>query len=268
MLKLLERNIATIDERLVLLAPPQAVVPSIFENVAIDCSRHRRLLRELQRLRGSIYLRDGAVDSKQLSPDGLHQTPEDDRSWHLVMFNRHRRISACAWYLQHDEAVQADDLRVRTCPLAGADGWRSGFRKAVELEIANARRSGLHLTEVGGWAVAKESRRTSEGLVLALAGFSLGRICGGTLGITTATVRHCSSTILRRLGGSPLEVDGTAVPAYYDPKYKCMMELLRFDSRRPNAKYVGLVERLREMLPHVPVIANRAAAVPQPLFAA
>ena len=49
------------------------------------------------------------------------------------MFNGHQRISACAWYLQHDESVPAQDLRIRNCPLAGVDSWRGGFWKAVGL---------------------------------------------------------------------------------------------------------------------------------------
>jgi hypothetical protein len=125
----------------------------------------------------------------------------------------------------------------------------------VEAELTRAREEYLKYAEVGGWAVAKESRCTSEGLLLALAGYSLGRICGGCLGLTTATVRHCSSSILRRLGGSPLEAGGKAVPSYYDPKYDCHMEILRFDSRKPNAKYADVIELLREKMANVKVIA-------------
>ena len=81
--------------------------------------------------------------------------------------------------------------------------------------------------------------------------------------MTTATVRHPSSTILRRLGGSSLEVDGIRVPSYFDPAYACEMELLRFDSRRPNPKYVDLVEVLRSKLGNVTVVATNRAAVPE-----
>ena len=80
-------------------------------------------------------------------------------------------------------------------------------------------------------------------------------MAGGALGLTTATVRHCSSTILRRIGGRRLEVDGMVVPPYYDPRYKCEMELLRFDSRRPSAKYADMIDRLGEKLASVHVIA-------------
>jgi hypothetical protein len=60
------------------------------------------------------------------------------------------------------------------------------------------------------------------------------------------------------LGGSLLEIGGSIVPPYYDPKYKCEMELLRFDSRKPNAKYAGLVELLGERLQNVSVVTSHA----------
>jgi hypothetical protein len=141
--------------------------------------------------------------------------------------------------------------------------WRDTLWKGVESELARARRDYLRYAEVGGWAVEKESRRTSVGPLLALAGYSLGQIGGGCLGITTATVRHCSSSILRRLGGSPLEVAGSTIPSYYDPKYRCEMEILRFDSRRPNPKHAGLIDALREKMADVRVVA---LSDPAPVF--
>jgi hypothetical protein len=66
------------------------------------------------------------------------------------------------------------------------------------------------------------------------------------------------------------------VPSYFDPKYNCEMELLRFDSRRPNVKYAGLIELLRDRLANVSVIAGQAplqrlalvGSEPQHVFAA
>lgn len=263
MFRLIERTIDSLDERLVLLAPP-ADVPTFFHDVDTNPLRHQMLKREMQKLRGSIYLEDGAVQQEQLSKDGLHETPEDDRSWHLLTVDARDRVTGCAWYLEHRGPVRVDDLRVRHCPLARMKTWRDTLWKGVESELARARKEYLRYAEVGGWAVSKESRCTSEGLLLALAGYSLGQIGGGALGITTATVRHCSSTILRRLGGSPLEAAGAVIPPYYDPKYRCQMEILRFDSRRPSAKYAGLIDVLREKMADVRVVALSTAA---PAFA-
>jgi hypothetical protein len=196
--------------------------------------------------------------------DGLHQTPEDERSWHLLFLNRERVVTACAWYLPHDRYASFDDLRVRACPLTRLAAWRDKLWHAVESELADARRNGLHYAEVGGWAVAKESRCTSEGLLLALAAYSLGRTLGGSLGMTTATVRHSSSAILRRLGGRQLQTGEEAIPSYYDPNYRCTMELLRFDSRQPSAKYAPLVEMLRQKLACVPIVAGAEVAFMNP----
>jgi hypothetical protein len=252
---LLHRSITALDNRLVLLAPPAEPVPASFENVDVDPNRHAELIADLQGLRGRIYLRDGAVELPQLTPDGLHQTPEDEKSWHLLMLDRLGRVEACVWYLHHDPSIPAERLRVRHCPLACEPEWCDTLWGAVELELWRARRARIGYAEVGGWAVSESSRGTSAGLVLALAGYSLGAFLGGTLGMTTATVRHCSSAILRRLGGTDLSIDGRTVPSYHDPRYKCEMELLRFDSRRPNPKYRALVELLQESLSEVRVIA-------------
>ena len=253
MLKLLERTIHSLDNRLVLLAPDSSVVEK-FRNASVDSRRHGQLVREMQALRGSVYLQDGAIRPDQLSADGLHETAEDERSWHLLTVDKDQRVTGCAWYLEHDGPVGVDHLRVRHTPLARS-GWRQKMWRGVEAELRRARQAGLRYVEVGGWAVAPESRCTSEGLVLALAGYSLGRIRGGCLGITTATVRHCSSSILRRLGGAPLASGESQVPRYFDPRYDCEMEILRFDSRHPGRKYAGLIKMLQDKMRDIHVIA-------------
>ena len=92
--------------------------------------------------------------------------------------------------------------------------------------------------------------------MLALAAYGLSRVLGGALGITPANATNASSSMLRRLGGSYLEALGTTLPAYFDPTYNATVELLRFDSRRPSAKYGHLIELLRSELTKVPVIVK------------
>jgi len=276
-LKLLERNIASIERRLVLLAPSHATIPETFTNVTISSQRHAQLVRDMQSVRGAIYLNEGNVKEDELSADGLHQTPEDQKSWHLLWTDSSGQVSSCAWYLEHENSTSIQNLRLRNCPLANAEEWRQKLQGAVELEIARARRDGLRYAEVGGWAVSRARRCTSEGLVLALAAYGLCRMLGGALGVTTANVTHASSSILRRLGGSYLEFDGTPMPAYFDPHYNTQIELLRFDSRRPSAKYLGLIDTLKSRLAHVPVVAASSevrtfqddvfAASAEPVFA-
>ena len=105
-----------------------------------------------------------------------------------------------------------------------------------------------------GWAITPEKRCKSEALRIAMATYSLAQILGGCVGISTATERHHSSSILRRIGGRSLECDGTELPSYYDPQYRCQMEVLRFDSSLPDASCRRWVEQLSERLAEVTVV--------------
>jgi hypothetical protein len=260
MLKALDRNIASAESHVVFVAPSASSVSDMFRNVEVDGERHRQLIRDVQRMRGSIYLKDGAVARHQLTADGLHQTEEDETSWHMLLLNKHQQVTACALYLEHDNTVTFDQLRARQCPLASQEEWRPKLVDAIESELERSRQEGLKYIELGGWAVAEQSRGTAGPLALALATYGFSRRAGGALGITTATFRHCSATILKRLGGSRLESDGVTLPPYYDKRYRCMMEMIRFDSRQPNAKYLGLIDQFRDMLANIMVVTRPSAA--------
>ncbi|MEO7192530.1 MAG: hypothetical protein ABI051_15865 [Vicinamibacterales bacterium] len=257
MLSLLERQIAAIEHRLVLLAPPDSHIPSYFGNVTSDETQHRRLVTDMQRLRGSVYLQDGAVTRHDLSSDGLHETPEDARSWHLLMRDEDGGLSACIWYLEHNTLPAFQQLRAQNCPLSRSYEWHDHVRRAVAAEVALARLERVRYSEVGGWAVSEAARCTTEGLMMILATFSLSRALGGALGLATATVRHSSASMLQRLGLSKLE----DIPSYYDPEYDCEMELLRFDTRRSSPKYHDAIEMLKSRLSAVSVIVPEEAPV-------
>jgi hypothetical protein len=86
--------------------------------------------------------------------------------------------------------------------------------------------------------------------------FSLARLLGGCIGVTTATRRHCSASILRRIGGQTLHANGVGIPPYFDPRYDCEMEILRFDSTTPNPRFERWIEELKYHLSAVPVIGE------------
>jgi hypothetical protein len=266
MLKLLERNVASLHQRLALITPPHRTgIPRDLQNIVAEPAQHRRLVGELQRLRGRVYSADGAIGPQHLSCDGRHQTPEDDRSWHLVIFDQEHRVKGCIWYLEHDGSPTLDDLRARHSPLATQPEWREKLRAAVNAEVLRARHERIGCAEVGGWAVAEDSR-PADCLMLVLATYALSQSLGGALVMATATVRHSSAPILRRMGGASLEGPGYVVPSYFDPRYQCEMELLRFDTRRPIAKFAPLVGLIKAQLRTVPVIAmHRVIAHASPL---
>src|SRR5438128_9993907 len=87
--------------RLLLLAPRHADVPPAFLNLQFDRPRHERLLAGIQRLRGGVYLRDGAIERRELSDDGRHCLGIDKDSWHLLTLDRSGAVCACVRYRAH-----------------------------------------------------------------------------------------------------------------------------------------------------------------------
>ncbi|HUK35188.1 MAG TPA: hypothetical protein VLV86_14820 [Vicinamibacterales bacterium] len=254
MLKLLERNVTSVSEHLTVLASPSAALPSAFGNIEVDSRRYNAVLGDLQRLRGSVYVDDGAISLADLTDDGRHDTAEDHKSWHLVMVDERRSIRGCIWYLEHSEP-RFEELRVSRSPLAQDPRQAAQLRSAVEREIASARREGIGYAEVGGWAVSKDSQMT-DCLLLILGTYALSQILGGAYVLATATVRHSSAAILRRLGGSPISGEGSDIASYFDPHYGCEMELLRFDTRYPARKFVGLVDLIKAGYGALPIFAK------------
>jgi hypothetical protein len=240
--------------RFVLLPPAKnSALFSVFHNVTTDAQRHDALLAEMQRFRGRIYCGDGAIQRHELTADGRHKLAIDEQSWHILSLDPNGQVCACIRYLEESRAAGFDDLWVRNAAVARSP-QQAQFREAVEGEMGRARRLRLGFGEAGGWAVAERYRGTVEPLRTALAIFGLMELLGGCTGLATATFRHGSATILRRIGLRPLEVDGQALPPYYDPNYDCEMEVLRFDSRYPNPKYAEVVRELSASLAMAPVI--------------
>ena len=233
--------------RLVLLAPPKARIPASFAAVQTSVHDHEHLLLGAQRLRARVYVEDGAIHPSQVSRDGRHVHPGDEDAWHLLSLNAYGEVCGCSRYIAHSNRVHFSRLGVRNAALARTE-WSLALRSAVEAEVAQARGRGLAYVEVGGWALDASMRRTAEAVRIALATYSLARILGGCIGITTATRRHCSSAILRKIGGRPLRIKQVELPPYYDPQYDCEMELLRFDSEEPNPRFEPWIEDLRSHL--------------------
>lgn len=244
---------------LMLLAPTAASVPDDFRDVEVDADQHAHYLAELQRLRGSVYLEDGAIGPAQLAEDGRHIQDADVHSWHVIAVQPDGSVTACARYRPHPRTVSPEDLGVWQSALAQDEQWQPSLRAAVEHDIELARRSNRSFVEVGGWAVSRLRRGTTHAFDTAVSTYALASGLGGCIGITTATVRHCSARILRKLGGQSLQVAGVALPSYFDPKYGCEMEILRFDSNAPNRRYGAHIDRLAARFLGVPVIAARPA---------
>lgn len=251
----------SIDRGFVILAPDGATIPEPFWHVRDDKYRYLNLMNQMQKLRGGVYLRDGAITGSQLDSVGRHRLPEDRASWHLLRLRHDGTVSGCARILVHPSSVSYPELRVASSALAGCRTWGSNLRAAMEDEISSARKTGNSVVEPGGWALAEDLRGSSEAFSIVVSALAWAQLVGGCIGFMTATVRHGASSILRRLGGAPVSFAGSPAPPYFDPAYGCDMELLRFDSSELNPRFSKTLEKMRHLLAQTPVIATGTSII-------
>lgn len=244
--------------RYLLLAPPSSSDSGGLQPAREDKHLHDLYLRATQKFRGQIYLKDGAIQPWQLDSDGRFRMAGDEDSWHLLLVVAPHKVVGCTRFLMHPNTVSFDRLTFRHAPLAKDRLWSAKVRYAFETELRVARAEGMSYVELGGWALAEEWRGTKAALNILLASYAWGKLMGGCLCACTATVRHGSSSILRRIGGGGLEYRGEELPTYRDPAYGCEMELLRFDSRYPNPRFAPFLSEVEAELGESIVIKGRS----------
>lgn len=250
--------------RVVLLAPNATEVAG-HPFFPLSDTRYTSLLTGMQRLRGRIYLEDGAITPARLTADGRHVQEADYVGWHLLLVEDDETVCGCARYLSHASNVAFSRLGVSHCPLALSDRWGLRFQRAVEDEIARAWRLGVSYVEVGGWALKEDLRYSADALRIAMSSYALAFMLGGCLGISTVTYRHCSAAILKRLGGQKLVYQGEELPSYFDPTYGCEMEVLRFDSQKLGARYLPMARDMGARLAAAPVLCPPSQSAAQDL---
>ncbi len=256
--------------RFQLLAPPQTSCANNFGRLRASEQLHSHYLSAMQRLRGRVYLKDGAIQASEMDEQGRFRMQGDDQGWHLLLVDGERDVIGCARYLVHPNTVPFHKLRVSHSALAKHPAWGAKVREAVETDLALAREKGFAYLEIGGWALTEEWRGTRAALEILVGSYALAHLWGGCLGACTATARHGSSSMLRRIGGSPLQACGQELPAYHDPQYGCQMELLRFDYRTPGQRFHSLISQLKAKLADAVAVTPGALAeewtrVPQEL---
>jgi hypothetical protein len=209
----------------------------------------------MQRLRGKVYLEDGAIAESCLI-DGRHRADVDESSWHLLVLNGQDRICGCARFHEHRQPAVLSELNVARCALARHPETSGTLAGALREELSFSADVGLPYVELGGWAFAEEIRGTTEALRAALATYAFWQTLGGAICISTVTHRHCAASMLRRVGGRSLFHQGKELTSYYEPQYNCKMEILRFYSWAPNPRYAVWIEQMRAELTGIQVIAR------------
>ena len=245
-----------------LLAPSGSRLTSQFTQSHDSEQSYDQLMSSMQKLRGRVYLKDGAITANDLDNEGRFYMSGDEESWHLLLVDAANEVIGCAKYLVHDSNVPYHRLKVSQTPIAHDPIWGEKVQRAVEADLRRIREEKLNYVEVGGWALAEEWRGTRAALEILVGSFALAQIWGGAMGSCTATVRHSSASMLRRIGGGSFEIAGDAIPCYEDPHYGCTMELLRFDYRTPAQRFMPLLNPLKASLKKCRVVTRHPHTAP------
>lgn len=233
------------------------IIPPLFPSPDCDCvigetfpsiAEHCDAISEVQRFRGRVYVADSAIPASALDEKGRHSQDFDFENYHLCLRDRERRIRGCFRLRLYDPTPEIRDLKlhelIERMPSALAVLCYGALASVFELSWQERVRIG----EVGGWAVDEELRHHRASTLLPFAAWSLYQIIGNAIVLASATTRHHSSAILKRIGGFALRHRDEQLPGFIDDFHGCEMELLGFDSRRPHPKYEKLVAELKELL--------------------
>lgn len=262
-MKLSPGSNAVVSRRMVLLAPTASEAYG-FGQVELSRSTHSMLMTRAQQLRGRVYLEEGLIKPSQLAYNEPYVQSTDERAWHLLSIDDDGEVFACARYVRYDYSVCFSDLAVSHSALAQSEIWGSRLRSAVESELAIARQRQISYVELGGWAIANSVRRTTEAIRIMVACYCLGSWLGGAIGASMAKLSS-SAPLLRKIGGTPLVANGVELPPYYDPEWHCDLEVLRFDSTRPSAKFKACIDEFMAVLVTIPVVAPVSARSFRPI---
>ena len=251
------------ESTFLILAPANARL-DLFQNVSCDSAAHAKLLSRMQIMRGFVALQEGAIRPHQLDAHGRHIMSGDSDSWHLLRVGPDGNVRGCLRILVHTEQVAFSSLRLASSAIATSPDWGPRLRAVVELELESARQSSLTIVEPGGWVLDESLRGNQEAISLALSVFAWSQLVGGCLGYVTATVKHGSASMLRRLGGRSIKYGDQDIGRYYDPSHECDMEILRIDNQSLNPKFESAMAPLRALLSASEVIKSESVAAEMP----
>lgn len=239
-----------------LLAPAGAPVEA-FANVTRDATAHEAMLHRVQRLRGEVYVDDGAAPEQLLDASGRHVAADDPLRWHIVLLDPEDAPIACVSLRLHMADARPEEVTVyELAHLADDDTFAPRLHRALGDVIDLARSEQVHFGEAGGMAVSTRVQHVGLGLVMSLAGWSLCRVVGHHIGVSGAGVRNGISSIHQRSGAWRLHDHEEALPQVLHPVFQDPIEVLGFDTRKPSDKCQPRLAALAEHLPECMVLAD------------
>jgi len=229
----------------------------------VDPKRWRSLLTQACRIRGSVYLQDGAIRPEDLNANGAFWLPMDETSWHLLTVNDDDEVTATlrVTMLPLDAKKRKGKL-----PHVGASLSRASrdtlsprltterFLSSLWLEYGAERN---HFLVVGGWAASPTASAAGVGAELALSVWAFTRHVEAAGAICVASERHDAHGQLVRTGAVPIRAIGAQV-MYYDSAYGCQVGLLGFKVFKERRALKRVVDHLATKITSSEVVMSTA----------
>lgn len=247
-MKSLFATLRNLGVSLSVVAPDAVQIPPPLTHVTQDERLYDEAIKNIQLFRGRVFVEDRLLPSTALDATGRHNVEADYKSWHLVLEGGQGEV--CGTMRLKVFRIDREPINLERLQLYGfMSRMHPELRESVETGvykfIADSAKSYSYFTEVGGWAVGEDQRKTVLGPVLAASLWGLARASGGGTGIATARIQNQASEILQRMGGMEIFAYGSALPPFYDSYHACEHQLLGFDSEYLSSRLEATVADIK-----------------------
>ena len=248
------------DVDLTIVAPSVTQIPEWLPNVLVNDGMYQEVIGEIQRFRGGVYVQDKAIPANALDDLGRHYSDYDYRAWHVLF--RDRRQDLCGairvGLVSYGDIEGIDHLQVLEFLSHMPSDKKAPLETAVRKFLDNCKTLVPSICEPGAWAVSADVRKGRLAPVLAASIWSLLRVVGGAAGVATATTKHGSANILKKMGGFDLFLNGMPLVPFYDSYHQCYIELIGFDSDYLNPRLEPTVAQVQDYMSTLPIITTDA----------
>lgn len=238
------RDLYSDDFRLCIL-PPKDHCAACGRKCIYNSEDYDARLARIRRLRGKVFLADGAVTQEHLDESGSYHTSLDHRAWHIYLAGNDGEVPACCTLMLHRNVVEVQELRISELLCHIQDDRRGLYESAIQSLIREAARLNVGFGEAAAWAIDQKFRNHCASMMMIIASWPLYQTLGNAIIIGAPTSRHHTSSIEKRMGGFPLALQGSPLGPFHDAPHGCDMEFVWFDSQRPLSRFAQIISEMR-----------------------
>ncbi len=215
---------------------------------------------ELFKMRGSVYLQDGAISEENLDKFGKYVSPHDKYSWQVLLLDSskkpHGGLRIRFWDFENIRAHFMQTHAKELIDRMDCDNQKV-YQESIIRFLDEEMRTKF-FGEVAGLVITDYEKNSPAALLLVAFCFAFGEFVGGFNALVSATERHYSNRIMRKIGGHRIPHKETKeyLNTFFDSKYNCNMEYIVFESACPAALIQDLCKKIQEKLKTTLVLAH------------